>query len=95
MGSRAQELTVIQKTTAPLDTYLFDLDGTIIDSIELILRSYRHTLQKHRGSAPPDSAWLQGLGTPLRRQLKDFCRDEEELGAMLETYRAYNRRHHD
>ena len=28
-------------------TVLFDLDGTLIDSIELILASYRHTLAEH------------------------------------------------
>src|SRR2546426_3463802 len=28
-----------------LSTFLFDLDGTLIDSIELILRSYRHTMR--------------------------------------------------
>jgi len=30
-----------------LTTFLFDLDGTLIDSIDLILRSYRHTMQVH------------------------------------------------
>ena len=50
------------------DTYLFDLDGTLLDSIELIFRCYRHAAQTHMGALPPDKVWLDGLGTPLRQQ---------------------------
>jgi pyrophosphatase PpaX len=78
-----------------LTTFLFDLDGTLIDSIELILRSYRHTMRIHRGMEPPDQIWLNGLGTPLRVQFKDFTDDPAELEAMVATYRAYNLEHHD
>ena len=79
----------------PLTTFLFDLDGTILDSIELILRSYRHTLRTHRGIEPPDALWLKGLGTPLWVQLREFSDDPMEIDAMVETYRAYNMEHHD
>ena len=51
-----------------LDTYLFDLDGTLLDSLELILDSYRHTLNVHRGSAPPDEVWIAGVGIALLEQ---------------------------
>jgi pyrophosphatase PpaX len=78
-----------------LTTFLFDLDGTILDSIELILRSYRHTLRTHRGMEPPDALWMKGLGTPLWVQLRDFSDDPVEIDAMVETYRAYNMEHHD
>ena len=74
---------------------LFDLDGTLIDSIDLILRSYRHTLVTHRGETPPDDVWLAGLGTPLRAQFGRFTEDEAEISAMVETYRDYNLAHHD
>ncbi len=79
----------------PLNTYLFDLDGTLIDSIELILMSYRHTLERHRASVPPDDVWLSGLGTPLRAQLAEFANDPAELEGMVQTYRDYNHEHHD
>ena len=78
-----------------LTTFLFDLDGTLIDSIELILRSYRHTLRTHRGEAPADDVWMEGLGTPLWVQFRRFSEDPAEIEAMIATYRAYNLAHHD
>ena len=79
----------------PLSTFLFDLDGTLIDSIELILRSYRHTLKVHRDVEPPDDLWLAGLGTPLWVQFRHFTDDDNEIEAMVTTYREYNLAHHD
>lgn len=79
----------------PLTTFLFDLDGTLIDSIELILESYRHTLKAHRGIEPPDEVWMAGLGTPLWVQFRDWTTDPAEISAMVETYRTYNLAHHD
>jgi len=78
-----------------LSTFLFDLDGTLIDSIELILRSYRHTMRAHRGLEPPDEVWMKGLGTPLWVQFRDWTDDPAEIEAMVATYRAYNLEHHD
>ena len=79
----------------PLSTFLFDLDGTLIDSIELILRSYRHTMRTHRGVEPPDAVWMEGLGTPLWVQFRHWTEDEAEIRSMVETYREYNLSHHD
>lgn len=76
-------------------TFLFDLDGTLIDSVELILRSYRHTLRTHRGTVPPDELWLKGLGTPIRVQLRQWTEDPTEIEAMAATYSVYNLEHHD
>lgn len=80
-----------------LTTFLFDLDGTIIDSIELILRSYRHTMELHRSDEPmpPDEMWIAGLGTPLWTQFGQITEDKEEIEAMVQTYRTYNLTHHD
>ncbi len=76
-------------------TYLFDLDGTLLDSIALILTSFHHTSRIHLGRELPDSYWLEGTGTPLRDQLGKVARSKEELAAMLDTYLAYNLSHHD
>ena len=80
-----------------LTTFLFDLDGTIIDSIDLILRSYRHTMALHRSNEPPppDDMWIKGLGTPLWAQFGEITEDKQEIEAMVQTYRTYNLTHHD
>ncbi len=76
-------------------TYLFDLDGTLLDSIDLILTSFHHTAQVHLGREFSDAYWLSGIGTPLRDQLSRVARSKDELAAMLDTYRTYNLEHHD
>lgn len=76
-------------------TILFDFDGTLVDSIELILASYRHTMLVHRGTETPDSLWLAGLGTPLRVQFRDFTDDPDEIERMIATYREWMFAHHD
>jgi len=76
-------------------TYLFDLDGTLIDSEELIMSSFRHTMRTHLGTVPPDAEWRAGFGTPLRPQLARYARDPDEVAAMTSTYRQHNWAHHD
>ncbi len=78
-----------------MNTYLFDLDGTLLDSIELILASFRHTARVHLGRDHSDAFWLAGVGTPLRDQLRKIARSDSELEAMLETYRTFNLARHD
>lgn len=78
-----------------LTTFLFDLDGTLLDSVDLILRSYKYMLNQYRGFSGTDEMWLRGLGTPLTSQLKQFTQDPQEVAAMIETYREYNHAHHD
>lgn len=75
--------------------YLFDLDGTLIDSVELILASFRHTMQVHLGWVPDEAAWLSGLGTPLWAQFQRYTNDRALIDAMLQTYQAHNAAHHD
>ncbi|HSF18919.1 MAG TPA: HAD-IA family hydrolase [Vicinamibacteria bacterium] len=77
------------------DTFLFDLDGTLLDSVDLILSAFRHTAIAHLGRALPDDVWLRGLGTPLRRQLGDVTDDPDLIEAMVVTYREYHVAHHD
>lgn len=75
--------------------FLFDLDGTLIDSIPMIMESFRHTMRTHLGSVPDDTGWRAGFGTPLRPQLRKFARDDAEAARMVETYRAHTDAHHE
>src|SRR3972149_4274468 len=78
-----------------LRTVLFDLDGTLIDSVRLILDSYHHTLAHHGLPARTDEEWLKGVGTPLTVQLAEWRDELGTIEAMIATYREYNLKHHD
>lgn len=74
---------------------LFDLDGTLADTVPLILRCYRHTMRTHLGRELGDDRWLRTIGTPLAEQLRAFARDDDEHAAMIETYASFQTLHHD
>ncbi|MEP7064921.1 MAG: HAD-IA family hydrolase [Gemmatimonadota bacterium] len=75
---------------------LFDLDGTLADSIALLLAAFHHTFATHRPHlVPTDEEWIAGIGTPLITQLRHFVPDEEEAQRMILTYREFQRTHHD
>jgi pyrophosphatase PpaX len=81
--------------TGPIRAVLYDFDGTLADSTELIMRCYRYTMSAHLGRVPPDEEWLSGFGMTLETQLRRFARDEAEAARMLDTYRDYQNGIHD
>lgn len=76
-------------------TVLFDLDGTLIDSIDLIITSYHHTMSAHGLPPVSDADWMAGVGTPLRVQLSRYCRTPDDMDALIATYREFNLGNHD
>lgn len=74
---------------------LWDLDGTLIDSIALIVASFRHTYATHVGGDDSSIDWVAGIGRPLSDQLAEYARDAAELEAMIATYVEHNLTHHD
>ena len=73
---------------------LFDLDGTLIDSIGLLLDCVRHTFEG-RIPAPTEAEWIAGIGTPLQKQLAQYVSSEDEARDLTNRYRTYQRIHHD
>lgn len=88
---------MVQMLRRPVDgsgslrAVLYDFDGTLADTTDLILRCYRHTMTVHLGECPPDEEWLRGFGTPLEIQIRRFARSPAEERAMLDTYRVRQR----
>jgi pyrophosphatase PpaX len=74
---------------------LFDLDGTLIDSIELILGAARHAFHGFAGRAPSDEEWRAGIGRPLQAVLREYASDDAEAALLFGRYRAYQLEHHD
>jgi pyrophosphatase PpaX len=73
---------------------LFDLDGTLVDTVPFILAAVRHAFEG-TGSCPSDAEWIAGIGTPLRTQLAAFARRPDDVEPLFQRYRAFWLEHHD
>ncbi len=76
-------------------TVLFDLDGTLINSVDLIVDSYQHTFRVHGVPILSREEILVGLGTPLRVVFGNMTGDDDQVTEWIATYREYNLSHHD
>ena len=75
---------------------LFDLDGTLVDTIALLLASMRHAFDTcGTARVPTDAEWIAGIGTPLVAQLRAFAATDAEVDRLVAAYRSYQRVHHD
>jgi pyrophosphatase PpaX len=67
---------------------VFDLDGTLIDTIPLILASHRHAVRTVLGRDVRDDELRAGIGRPLLEQMHDF--DPVRAQELHDTYRRWN-----
>jgi pyrophosphatase PpaX len=73
---------------------LFDFDGTLVDTTELIHQSLRHATGEVLGRDDiPRETLLAHVGQPLPRQMELI--DAEKAEMLLESYRSYNEEQHD
>ncbi|WP_276356023.1 pyrophosphatase PpaX [Cohnella caldifontis] len=80
--------------TKETEAVLFDLDGTIIDTNELIIQSFLHAL---KGRMPDDFGRediIPHMGKTLTDQLRLFSGEQDVTGLMA-AYREYNLQYHD
>jgi pyrophosphatase PpaX len=70
-------------------TVLFDLDGTLIDSGEMILSSFRHATRTVLAREIPDAelAALVG-GSNIHEQMRTL--DEKQVDELVRVYREHN-----
>ena len=73
----------------------FDLDGTLADTVGLILRCFRHATEVHGLVGVSDQTWMATIGRPLRDQLREFVHDDDEVERIASTYASYQRTIHD
>ena len=81
------------RVTRPL-TVLFDLDGTIVDSIELLTASMEHAFAG-RTVRPTVAEWVAGIERPLDDILRPWSADEQDLDLVRDRYRTFQRANHD
>ncbi|MBP3967124.1 pyrophosphatase PpaX [Paenibacillus lignilyticus] len=79
---------------AVVKTMLFDLDGTIMDTNELIIQSFLHSL---KGIVPPEfdrEHIIPSMGQPLTMQMQLFS-GREDVTDLVAAYREINLQMHD
>jgi pyrophosphatase PpaX len=82
---------------------LFDLDGTLIDSIQLILESAEYAFAERAAArlrAPTRTEWLGGVGRPLSIMFRTFIEahepaPDEQVERLTQRYREYQMANHD
>ncbi|HET9425643.1 MAG TPA: HAD-IA family hydrolase [Gemmatimonadaceae bacterium] len=72
---------------------LFDLDGTLIDSIDLIVKSAQFAFLKCDIECPTDAEWLAGVGRPLPVMFGHFAPGREQ--ELIAAYREFQLANHD
>lgn len=75
------------------DPVVFDLDGTVVDTVELIVQSFRHAVRTVLGEDLPDEYITAGVGQPLMTQMERLSK--EKAHELYDVYREYNHRRHD
>ncbi|MDQ0244700.1 pyrophosphatase PpaX [Bacillus fengqiuensis] len=76
-----------------INTILFDLDGTLIDTNELIISSFLHTLNTFYPGRYQREDVLPFMGPTLHETFSGI--DQERVQELIDTYREYNISNHD
>jgi pyrophosphatase PpaX len=76
-----------------ITTILFDLDGTLINTNDLIISSFLHTLNHYYPGQYGEEDVHPFMGPPLEESFGGL--DPDKMEEMCAHYRAYNHEHHD
>lgn len=72
-----------------IDTILFDFDGTVMDTNDVIIRSWQHTFRTLRGEERSLEDIVATFGEPLVTTMKRFF-PEVPAQEALDIYRSYH-----
>lgn len=80
----------MKQQTKNIDTVLFDFDGTVMDTNNVILMSWQHTFKTLENREENQEVLVKTFGEPLEDTMKKFF-PHVPLEKALETYRSYHR----
>ena len=73
-----------------IDTILFDLDGTLINTNEIIIQSFKYTFDTHFPDNELDvDKILTFIGPTLQQTFSDYTSDPFLIQDMIDSYRKY------
>lgn len=87
-------LPVFLERGSMIKTILFDLDGTIVNTNELIIASFLHALEGETPEPYTRHHLIPHFGKPLIEQLKLFS-GKEDVEYLVQKYRSFNIAKHD
>lgn len=76
-----------------IEAVLFDLDGTLINTNDLIIKSFKYTFSKNLNKEIKEEEIVQFFGEPLSVTMSKL--DNKNADKLLKTFREYNEAHHD
>lgn len=83
----------------PPEAALFDFDGTLVDTTELIYTSLLYATKDVLGRDFPRETLTSGIGTPLPKQMKVLVGEDPDrtvlVERLMESYFGHNERLHE
>lgn len=76
-----------------IETLLFDLDGTLINTTDLIIASFTDTLDRYFPNKFSREDIVQFIGPPLKETFMKI--DAKRADELIQQYREHNLKHHD
>ena len=88
-----QHRSVKRPQASNIKCVIFDLDGTLLDTVDLIHRSFDYAVRKVLGRDLSREELLANMGRPLIEQMRHFSAAHTE--SLLNAYNAHNLDLHD
>ncbi len=71
------------------NNYLFDADGTLFDTVDLICTCFQYIAEKYAGKAMDRRTIIDSIGMPLKNQLVTHLGEEHDHEQILDDYLQY------
>ncbi|MGI5940214.1 MAG: HAD family hydrolase [Thermoleophilia bacterium] len=86
-------MNVARVPPLPYRAVVFDLDGTVVNSVELITLSFRHAVREVLGVEMTSEELMANVGRPLHEQM--VILSPAHADELVAVYREFNHREHD
>lgn len=74
---------------------IFDRDGTLFDSLEVILRAFNHSIEPFTDRRPADAEWFAAFGPSEPDVIAVFAGQENKQAAFERFYSYYREHFHE